>query len=74
VQTRVKRLTMHRNNQDTETSKTTRQSLMIQLPQSPEPDTRITAEYCLCSLHRYIVYNLQSVIMENSICGGGIHV
>jgi hypothetical protein len=47
---------------------------MIQLPQSPEPDTRITAEYCLCSLHRYIVYNLQSVIMENSICGGGIHV
>jgi hypothetical protein len=32
-----------------------------------------TTEYCLYSLYRYIVYNLYAVVMENSICGGGIH-
>ena len=33
-----------------------------------------TAEYCLCSLHRDIVYKLQTMNMRNYICGGGIHV
>jgi hypothetical protein len=66
VQTRVKRLTMHRNNQDTETSKITQQNWMIQLPQSPEPDTRYYLHLVFMGYSFYLLHCLlkMKIILE----------